>query len=116
MRKAKVTKGHRSEYATPFLIKAGSILIAEEKESEWEGWVWCRTSDDTYRWYPEGYLKEISDKPNYFELLKDYNAKELPVLTGEEVTIQFQESGWAWVTNENGCEGWVPLENLEVVN
>jgi hypothetical protein len=116
MRKANVTKDHRSEYTTPFLVKAGSILIAEEKESEWEGWVWCRISDGAYRWYPEGYLKEISGKPGYFELFKDYNAKELPVQAGEEVTILFEESDWAWVINQNGDEGWIPLENLEFVD
>jgi len=77
MRKAKVTKDHRSEYTTPFLVKTGSILIAEEKESEWEGWVWCRTTDGTYKWYPRGYLKGISGKPGHFTLLKDYNAREL---------------------------------------
>jgi hypothetical protein len=116
MKNAIVTKDYQSEYITPFPVKAGTILIAEEKESEWEGWVWCRTPDDIYRWYPKGYLKGINEKPGQFELLRDYNAKELPVQAGETVTIQFEENDWAWVVKHGGDEGWVPLDNLEIVD
>ena len=113
MKKALVIKDHQSEYIVPFLVKAGTILIAKGKESEWEGWVWCRTPDSIYKWYPKGYLKEITGKPDQFELIRDYNAKELPVQVGDEVKIQFEESSWAWVVKQDGEAGWVPLENLE---
>jgi hypothetical protein len=116
MKKAEVIKEHMSEYTSPFLVKAGTILVAEEKESEWDGWIWCQSTEGIYKWYPEGYLKKIAGTPNHYELTRDYNAKELPVQIGEKVTIQFEESSWAWVVKENGNEGWVPLENLEVLD
>jgi hypothetical protein len=116
MRKAKVIKNHESEYTASFLVKAGTILVSEEKESEWEGWMWCKSPEGIYTWFPEGFLKRIAGKLDHYELIRDYNAKELPVRTGEEVTIQFEESSWAWVLMGNGNEGWVPLENLEVVD
>lgn len=116
MKKAIVTKDHRSEYTAPFFVRAGTILIAEEKESEWEGWVWCRTPDNVYKWYPQGYIKELVEKPSQFELIRDYNAKEIPVKAGEKVTIQFEESEWAWVLDQEGNEGWVPLDNLRIID
>jgi hypothetical protein len=116
MKKARVIKDHQSEYTDPFLVKAGTILIAEDKESEWEGWVWCRTPNSIYKWYPKCYLKEITEKPSQFELLRDYDAKELPVQVGNKVIIQIEESSWAWVVKHDGEAGWIPLENLEIID
>jgi hypothetical protein len=44
IRKAMITKEYESKYSTPFLVKAGTILIAEEKVSEWKGWLWYQNS------------------------------------------------------------------------
>jgi len=31
---------------------------------------------------------------------------------GEVLTVEFEESSWAWATKEGGESAWVPLENL----
>jgi hypothetical protein len=116
MRKAVVIKDYQSEYTNSLIVKAGTIIITEEKESEWEGWVWCRTEKGIYRWYPVSYLRKLAGKSNQYKLIRDYNPKELPVQIGEKVTIQFEESSWAWLVKQDGEAGWVPLENLEVID
>jgi uncharacterized protein YgiM (DUF1202 family) len=45
-------------------------------------------------------------------MLRDYDATELTVEPGEEVTILGRESGWGWCVNQQGQKGWVPLDNL----
>jgi hypothetical protein len=45
-------------------------------------------------------------------ITRDYNSTELAVDVGEVLTVEFEESGWAWVTKEGGENGWVPLVNL----
>ncbi len=44
---------------------------------------------------------------------RDYDATELSVEVGEVLTVEFEESHWAWATKESGESGWVPLENLD---
>jgi uncharacterized protein YgiM (DUF1202 family) len=44
---------------------------------------------------------------------RHHTATELSVEEGETVTVEFEESEWAWVTNESGQRGWLPLEFLQ---
>jgi hypothetical protein len=90
-------------------------LITKEKESECEGWKWHQTPNGKYGWYPINYVKVIDEKPGQFELLRYYNPKELSIQAGEAVTIQFEESGWAWVVKHSVDKGLVPLDNLEAI-
>ena len=47
-------------------------------------------------------------------MLQDYEATELNVSTGEELKIEKEESGWVWVSNKEGKQGWVPLINIKI--
>jgi hypothetical protein len=48
--------------------------------------------------------------------VRDYISAELEVEIGETVSILEVVSGWAWVVNEEGEKGWVPLECLSPSN
>lgn len=111
MKIAKVLKSHESEISKPLIAKKGEKLKGEEKETKWEGWLWCQTKAEVDGWVPRSYLEPLSE-PGQYLLLQDYTAKELKVQPGEEVMVLIEESGWAWARSPVGEEGWVPLENL----
>jgi uncharacterized protein YgiM (DUF1202 family) len=114
MRIARVVKEHTSDNLIPLIVKLGEVLEGEKRETEWEGWLWCKNSVGVFGWIPEAYLKALPEERMYVAT-RDYNAKELPVDIGQEVMILEEESSWAWVKTARGDEGWVPLENLEKV-
>ena len=111
----RVIKDHTSEHSLPLIVKKGELIQGEQKETEWEGWLWCHTSAGTYGWVPEAYI-EPSGKTGSYTLRQDYTSKELPVTKGDELIAMLEESGWAWVRTPLGEEGWVPLRNLNDVS
>jgi uncharacterized protein YgiM (DUF1202 family) len=48
-------------------------------------------------------------------LLEDYNATELSAVKGQIFQVEKEESGWVWVTSENGEYGWIPKENINII-
>ncbi|MFX1559075.1 MAG: SH3 domain-containing protein [Promethearchaeota archaeon] len=112
MRILKVTKNHKSEFHIPLIATKGDTVIGMERETEFEGWLWCKNSSDVHGWVPKTYL-EPATEPSHFQFLKDYNARELTIDAGQEVIVLDEESGWAWVRTTLGEEGWIPLENLQ---
>lgn len=110
--RCQVISDYQSTCPDPLLIAKGEILTIEKKESKWKGWVWCNNQSGKGGWVPENYIEKLHDK---YKALKDYNATELTVKTGEVLIISYEESSWVWVTNENGEKGWIPLENVQII-
>ncbi|MHA2398126.1 MAG: SH3 domain-containing protein [Promethearchaeota archaeon] len=108
----KVIVEYKTPFSNPLIIKKGENIIVEEKESEWPGWLWCRNKQNNCGWVPTNYLR-IQD--NNCIALQDYDATELTVSIGEDLFIEKQESGWIWASNKEGKKGWVPLENVKIV-
>lgn len=111
MKITKVIKAHESEITKTLTVKKGESLEGTEKETGWEGWLWCRNKAEIEGWVPKSYLEPLSEAGQY-QLLQDYTARELKVQPGEEVMVLIEESGWAWARTPFGEEGWIPLENL----
>ena len=85
----------------------------KEENAEWQGWLWCKTSDGE-GWLPEQILEyaEGSD-PLVAIVMCHYSARELEIKAGVVVHRINILNGWAWVRNtQNNEEGWVPLQNL----
>ena len=79
------------------------------RDDEWPEWFWCTAPDGTQGWVPETLLEL---RGNQGILSRDYETTELAVRTGEEVIVQEELSGWAWVTNDRGQSGWIPARCL----
>lgn len=109
MKKGKVIKEHRSVYPNPLKIAKGTVVKIEQRECEWEGWFWCITEDNE-GWIPEPYVKVDGNRA---EFLRDYDATELNVDAGEELTLLYELNGWFWSQKESGESGWVPGECLK---
>ena len=112
MKILKVIKNHKSDFHVPLIAKMGELVEGEERETEFEGWLWCKNSSGLQGWVPKAYLEPASEA-GQFQFLQDYNARELTIDAGQEVMVLDEESGWAWVRTPLGEEGWIPLENLQ---
>ena len=93
-------------------MKKGEQLRIEEKECEWPDWVWAITYNGKSGWVPKNYLTIEGDKA---KMLVYYDATELTAFIGQELEIQKQESGWVWVISDSGEQGWIPLDNVEIL-
>ena len=114
VKRARVIKSHHSEVLTPFQAEKGEIVSGKEKPTQWEGWFYCKNKVGIYGWVPKAFLTPVKDSSEEFQFNRAYNASEISASEGEFVKIIEIESGWAWIENENGKLGWIPLEYLEL--
>jgi len=105
----RVIKPHQPSDADALTARKREHLSFERRETEWPGWIWGTNMAGRGGWVPENWV-EIDGGSCVMK--RDYNATELSVEVGEVLTVEFEESGWAWVTKEGGESGWVPLEHL----
>lgn len=108
----RVIKDYNSAYPVPLIMKAGEKLHFENKESEWPGWVWCTNAEGNSRWAPESF---ITKRGTGAVMQCDYDATELTVTVGDKLEIVAETAGWARCINDKGESGWVPLDNVEII-
>ena len=106
----RVIKAHQSPDPDPLMVRKGDSLSFERRETEWSGWIWCTNSSGKGAWVPENWVQIEGDS---CVMKRDYNAIELAVEVGEVLTVEFEETGWAWAMKKSGESGWVPLEYLD---
>jgi uncharacterized protein YgiM (DUF1202 family) len=106
----KVIKAYKSAFPEPLIIRSGDELKIGKRDDKWDGWVWCTNNNGQSRWIPENYLRIRGDSAI---CICNYDATELTVDVGDELTILKQESGWAWCQKKDEKTGWLPLENVE---
>ena len=47
--------------------------------------------------------------------LSGYDATELNTVVGQRLVLVRELCGWAWVENEEGESGWVPIQSIAAV-
>lgn len=75
------------------------------RETDYVGWLWCRSEAGQEGWVPESWLSRDGDA---FRLIRDFDAIELTVAPGDVVKLHYSDSGFCWVTAPSGETGWVP--------
>jgi uncharacterized protein YgiM (DUF1202 family) len=105
-----VIRAYQASTSSPLIVRKGDVLSAGDKTSEWPGWIWCTDPSGKSGWVPEKYVRRAERRCT---MLRDYDATELTVEPGEEVTILGRESGWGWCVNQQGLRGWIPLNHIE---
>ncbi|WP_078579352.1 SH3 domain-containing protein [Salipaludibacillus agaradhaerens] len=113
-----VTKQHTSNYPSPIsLLKGQDVIVGTKYEGkeDWNNWIYCYTKDNHLEgWVPEQII-HIQGEDGV--ILEDYTAKELNVKVGEELVKIKELNGWLWVKKASHAEeGWVPKENVKVIN
>lgn len=113
MKQGRVIKSYITPYPDPLKLKKGDVIkIDRAKTSEWPGWIWGTTGKGKSVWFPQSYLRIEN---NEAVLLRDYDATELSVEIGVILLILDTEAGWYWCKTDSGKSGWVPAENLKII-
>jgi uncharacterized protein YgiM (DUF1202 family) len=110
----RVVTPHRAEPGEPLRAAAGERLAFERRPTRWAGWIWCTAGSGRTGWVPESWVEV--DPDGSCRLTRDYDATEVTVSAGETVSVELEESGWAWVRRDNGERGWVPLGLLRAAS
>ena len=110
--KYRVTKDYKAAYDVPLILAKGQTVLIRERESEWPDWCWCTDTTGLSGWIPKSYVSRDDDG---WKASKNYDSTELSVDKGRILSARFQESDWIWAVDEQGREGWVPLNHIEPV-
>jgi len=113
MTRLRATAAHTIPERPPIRVTPGQRVRAGQQDTDWPAFVFI-TTDDGDGWVPERHLNTSSDPA---VVNTAYDTTELATTRGEELTLIKHDnpSGWAWVRNAAGREGWVPLRTLEPV-
>ena len=111
-RKYRVIEAYQSPYPTPIVFQEGEqVEIGKEfaDDPDWKNWVWCKGKNEKQAWVPLQYLI-IKEETGIFR--RNYNALELSVSEGEELSVYEEVNGFGMAEKTDGNKGWVPLKNL----
>lgn len=106
---ATVVTAYTRSNPEPLVASAGERVTVGKRDDEYPGWIWCTDARGRSSWTPERILQIEGAEAVVAE---DYSALELTLAPGEQVTVEREESGWAWVTTKSGERGWLPMGNL----
>jgi hypothetical protein len=113
MTKLRATAAHVIPERPPIQVLPGHRVRVGQADTQWPAFVFV-TTDDGSGWVPERYLDTTCDPA---VVTTGYDTAELATTVGEELTLIKRDnpSGWAWVGNAAGREGWVPLRTVEPI-
>jgi hypothetical protein len=103
---------HEASFGQALVFRAGDGLMVEDRQTNWDGWLWCVGPDGVAGWAPAIYVDRDGSRG---VANRDYDATELTVAAGEILTVHYEEAEWAWCTRSNGENGWAPAECLALV-
>jgi hypothetical protein len=119
---------HATSQTVSIRLRAGDVVAVGRRDERWTDWVWCTTPDGRAGWVPEAFLctepaRCISGAPavdlsgtgspqRLATALRDYDASELTVQTGETVDVLEEVSGWL-LCRHGADVGWVPAECID---
>lgn len=114
--KSRVTKDYQAEFPDPIAVEACEALVVSAKTSAWENntawiWVWCTDQRGKSGWVPKTII-QMDAGGQTGTTHAAYNARELTVIAGQELVIEYEESGWFWCCDQQEKRGWVPLSHV----
>jgi hypothetical protein len=110
MTRLRAAYSHSTPDRPPIQVGPGERVRVGQRDIEWPEFVFVTTGEGA-GWVPERCLDTSSDPA---VVLVGYDTTELATTAGEELTLVERDdpSGWAWVRNSAGEEGWVPLRTV----
>ena len=107
----RVIADYQAPYTDPIQVNEGDeISLDRNKKTDLVGWVWSTDQAGKSGWVPEAFLERHGDTGI---MRCDYDAIELTIHIGELLTAHKAESGFFWVTDQAGRQGWVPASHVE---
>lgn len=108
---ARVTRAHLPPEGEEIHVYPGDPLRIGEESGRYPGWLRCTTGAGRASWIPDAYVRRRGARGT---ALTEYCSRELPAAAGEIVTLRREIAGWAWARADDGREGWLPLDELEI--
>jgi SH3-like domain-containing protein len=104
-------KAHEIPSRAALRIARGESVTIGERDTTWPAFVYV-TAAHGDGWVPARYLDGGSGPAT---VLAPYDTTELPTEQGEILTVitRDDESGWLWLRDADGRQGWVPAETVE---
>lgn len=115
-RTRRVIKDYQAEFPNPIAVEAGETITVSESTSTWENnpawvWLWCADQRGKSGWVPKNII-QMDEDGRAGTTRAAYDARELTVTAGQEITIEQEESGWFWCRDQQGKQGWVPISHM----
>ncbi len=106
----RVTRDHQASFSEALVFSIGDILSVEERETVWDGWIWCVNEEGMGAWVPESFVER---RGVMCTALRDYDSTELTVHAGDILEASEEANGWLWCRDREGRQGWVPVLCVE---
>ena len=91
---------------SPVCLKVGEIVDLGMEDKVWAGWVWASNQEGRGTYVPVTSLERVGEEQA--KVVEEFQAVDLSLKKGEEVTALREVCGWFWCRNAAGAEGWVP--------
>jgi hypothetical protein len=113
MTMVRAVKAHEIPGRPPIQAAVGQNVQVGNQDTTWPAFVFV-TTDDGSGWVPARHIDTGSEPP---VMVAPYDTTELATAVGELLTVLVIDdpSGWVWVRNAAGREGWVPGNTIEPV-
>jgi len=113
MTTVRAVKAHEIPGRPPIQVAVGQSVQVGSQDTTWPAFVFV-TTDDGSGWVP---ARHIDAGPGPAVMLVPYDTTELATAVGELLTVLVIDnpSGWTWVRNALGGEGWVPSDTIEPI-
>jgi hypothetical protein len=109
----RVTADYQAPFPNPIRVKTGDVISLDRTvETDIPGWVWGTDRAGVSGWVPESYIEPQGENG---VMRCDYDAIELTIHVGDILTFHKAESGFYWVSDQAGRQGWVPASHVEAV-
>ena len=112
-RRGTVTRSCAPPCADPIRVRAGERLFPDaSRTTTIVGWTWCSDARGRAGWVPQEWMRR---EAGGWAITRDYDAVELSVEPGDELTVHGALAGFLWVTAADGRSGWVPEDHVRIV-
>lgn len=113
MKRVRAIRAHVIPERPPISVAAGEHVEVGERDTTWPAFAFVTTTGGS-GWVPARSI-EHDARPGNGVMLEPYDTTELTTLAGEVLTVVATDelSGWTWVRNTAGLEGWVPDNSIE---
>ena len=91
---------------SPVCLKVGEVVDLGMEDKGWAGWVWAGNAEGRGTYVPVTILERQGKEQAV--VVEEFQAVDLCLKKGEEVTALREVCGWFWCRNAAGEEGWVP--------
>ncbi|SRR6266508_3527231 len=105
----RVIREYRTAYPEPILVRAGEQVILGRRDDIYPAFFWVTTRSGASGWMAE---RDLQLSGEIATACSDYEATELSITPGEELTVLDEVGGWLWCLNANEERGWIPATHV----